>query len=317
MILGMKAFVLEDFDSESAFGDLPEPEPGEGQVAVRLNGSSVNPIDNAIDSGGLRGMAEYEFPVILGRDFAGVVEEVGDGVDAYANGDQVFGFIGAADPEVHNGAWAELALVPTAGGHATKKPAEVDFASAGAASIAGLTALAAINALELKEGETVLIVGATGGVGSFAVQLANRAGAHVIAPGLPEDEGYLLDLGADHVIQRDGDVAAQARELESGGVAALIDTVSYSPDELEVYAAALADGGRVASPTSAAGEGPGRHNVNGSGADGAIEQLAELLADGALRVPLQRTYPLKDARTALSDLPGEHTQGKLAIAVAA
>jgi NADPH:quinone reductase-like Zn-dependent oxidoreductase len=313
----MKAFVLEDFDSEPALSDLPQPEPGEGQVAVRVNGSSVNPVDNAVASGGLRGMAEYEFPVTLGRDFAGVVEEVGEGVDAYTKGDQVFGFLAAADPEVHNGAWTELALVPTAGGHLTKKPAEVDFASAGAASVAGLTALAAINAVELKEGETVLIVGAAGGVGSFAVQLAKRAGAHVIAPGLPEDEGYLVDLGADHVVPRDGDVAVQARELESAGVAALIDTVSYSPEEVEVYAAALANGGRVASPTSAAGDGPGRHNVNGSGADGAIEQLARLLADGALRVPIQRTYRLEDAGTALSDLTGEHTQGKLAIAVAA
>ncbi|HEY6672218.1 MAG TPA: NADP-dependent oxidoreductase [Solirubrobacterales bacterium] len=312
----MKAFVLEDFDSESALRDLPQPEPAEAQVAVRVNGSSVNPVDNAIGSGGLRGMAEYEFPVILGRDFAGVVGEVGEGVDAYTKGDEVFGFLAATDPEVHNGAWTELALVPTAGGHVTKKPAEVDFASAGAASVAALTALAAINVLELKEGETVLIVGATGGVGSFAVQLVKRAGAHVIAPGLPEDEGYLVDLGADHVIPRDGDVAAQARELKSGGVAALIDAVSYSPEELEVYAAALADAGRVASPTSAAGEGPGRHNVNGSGSDGAIEQLARLLADGALRVPIQRTYPLEEAGAALSDLPGMHTQGKLAIAVA-
>lgn len=313
----MNAFVLEDFDSEPGLRDLPRPEPGEGQIAVRVNGSSVNPIDNAIASGGLRRMAEYEFPVILGRDFAGVVEDVGDAVDAYTTGDHVFGFLAATDPKVHDGAWTELALVPTAGGHVTKKPAEVDFASAGAASVAGLTALAAINALDLKERETVLIVGAAGGVGSFAVQLAKRAGAHVIAPGFPEDEGFLVDLGADHVIPRDGDVAAQARELESGGVAALIDTVSYSPEELEVYAAALADGGRVASPTSAAGEGPGRHNVSGSGDNGAIETLARLLEDGALRVPIQRTYGLNDAGTALADLPSEHTQGKLAVAVAA
>jgi NADPH:quinone reductase-like Zn-dependent oxidoreductase len=315
MILGMKAFVLEDFDSEPALRDLPQPGPGEGKVAVRVHGSSVNPVDNAVASGGLRGMAEYEFPVILGRDFAGVVEEVGEGVDAYTKGDEVFGFLAAMDPKVHNGAWTELALVPTAGGHITKKPTEVDFARAGAASVAGLTGLAAVSALELKEGETVLIVGAAGGVGSFAVQLAKRAGAHVIAPGLPEDEGYLVDLGADHVIPRDGEVAARARELESGGVAALIDTITYSPEELEVYAAALADGGRVASPVRAAGEGPGRHNVSGSGADGAIEQLAQRLTDGALRVPIQRTYPLEDAGTALSDLPGKHTQGKLAIAV--
>ena len=125
-----------------------------------------------------------------------------------------------------------------------------------------------------------------------------------------------MDLGVDHVIDRDGDVAAQARELESGGVDALLDTVSYSPADFDVFAAALADGGRAASPTRAAGEGPGRHNIGGTTEGGAIERLAQLLADGALRVPVQRTYPLEEAGAALSDLQSKHTQGKLAIAVA-
>jgi NADPH:quinone reductase-like Zn-dependent oxidoreductase len=119
------------------------------------------------------------------------------------------------------------------------------------------------------------------------------------------------------VIPRDGDVVAQTRELEDGGVAALLDTVSSSPEEFEVYAAALGDGGRAASPVRAAGEGPGRHNVGGSAEGGALDELAQLLEEGALRVPIQRTYPLEDAGTALADLPGKHTQGKLAVAVAA
>jgi NADPH:quinone reductase-like Zn-dependent oxidoreductase len=175
--------------------------------------------------------------------------------------------------------------------------------------------MAAIDALELKEGEAILIVGATGGVGCFAVQLAKRAGAHVIAPALPEDEGFLVDLGVDHVIPRDGDVVGQTRELEGGGVAALIDTVSYTPEDLDAYAAALAEGGRAASPTRAAGEGPGRHNIHGSAADGALDRLAQLLVDG-LNVPIQRTYPLEQAGAALADLKAKHTQGKLAVAVA-
>ena len=99
-------------------------------------------------------------------------------------------------------------------------------------------------------------------------------------------------------------------------VDALLDTVSYSPADFDVFAAALADGGRAASPTRAAGEGPGRHNIGGTTEGGAIERLAQLLADGALRVPVQRTYPLEEAGAALSDLESKHTQGKLAIAVA-
>jgi NADPH:quinone reductase-like Zn-dependent oxidoreductase len=311
----MKAFVLEDFDSEPRLrDDLPEPEPGGGELAVRVHTASVNPIDNAIAGGMMRDYAEYRFPVILGRDFAGVVERVGPGVDSFEAGEEVFGFARSTDPDVHGGSWTELALVPA--GQAARKPDGVDFAAAGAASVAGLTALAALAALDLQDGETVLIIGAAGGVGSFAVQLARRAGAHIIAPGLPEDEGFLVDLGVDHVIPRDGDVVAQTRELEDGGVAALIDTVSGSPEELDVYAAALAEAGRVASPTRAAGEGPGRHNVGGSTEDGALEELAQLLEESALRVAIQRTYPLDEAGTALADLPGKHTQGKLAISVA-
>lgn len=312
----MKAFVLENFDSQPRLSDeLPEPEPGEGQIAVRVHGSSVNPVDNAVAGGMMRDYADYRFPVILGRDFAGAVEQVSAGVDSFEVGEEVFGFVPASDPDVHNGSWTELALVPA--GQAERKPVGVDFAAAGAAAVAGLTGLAAVDALDLQEGETVLIVGAAGGVGSFATQQARRAGAHIIAPGLPEDEGFLVDLGVDHVIPRDGDVVGQTRELEGGGVAALIDTVSRTQEELEVYAAALADGGRVASPVHAAGDGPGRHNVGGSAENGALKRLAQLLADGSLRVPIQRTYDLDEAGKALSDLPGEHTQGKLSISVAA
>jgi NADPH:quinone reductase-like Zn-dependent oxidoreductase len=310
MVFEMKAFVLEDFDAEPRLrDDLPEPEPGDGELAVRVHASSVNPVDNSVVGGAMRDFASYEFPVIIGRDFAGVVETAGSGCDL-TEGDEIFGFVPAVEPNVQHGAWAELALVPM--GQVTATPAEVDVAAAGAAPVAALTAIAALDALELKEGATLLIVGATGGVGSFAVQLGKRAGAHVIAPGLPEDESFLADLGADHVIHRAGDIAGQTRELEADGVAALLDTVSYAPEELEVYAPALAEGGRAASPTRAAGEGPGRHNVDASPED--LPRLAEALADG-LRVPIQRSYSLEEAGAALADLAGKHTQGKLAIAL--
>ncbi|HEY6771408.1 MAG TPA: NADP-dependent oxidoreductase [Solirubrobacterales bacterium] len=309
----MKAFVLEDFDTEPRLrDDLPDaPDPGDGEIVVRVQASSVNPVDNAVASGGMSQFAEYRFPVIIGRDFAGIVERVG--TDAwFSEGDEVFGFVQAVDENVHNGSWTELARVSP--GQAAAKPAGVEFAAAGAAPVAALTALSAINALQLKEGESVVIIGATGGVGSFATQLAKRAGANVIAPGLPEDEEYLADLGADHVIPRDGDVIEGTRGIESNGVAALVDNVSPSPEQLEAYTPALAEGGRVASPLRAAGDGPGRHNIGGD--PEGLMQLAELLAGGSLRVPVQRTYPLEDADSALADLPGKHTQGKLAIAVA-
>ncbi|MBO0747648.1 MAG: NADP-dependent oxidoreductase [Acidimicrobiaceae bacterium] len=310
----MRAFVLDDFGAEPRVRDRPEPEPGEGELVVRVNASSVNPIDNAIAGGLLRQMADYEFPVILGRDFAGVVDQVGGGVD-FSEGEEVFGKVLPAAATIHNGAWADLIRVP-AESNVAKKPSGVDFATAGATGLAGMTALAAVNAVALQDGEPVLIVGATGGLGTFAVQLAKHAGAHVIAPGFPEDEGYLVDLGADHVIRRDDDVTAAARELESGGVAALLDFVSHTPEELDGYAAALAEGGRVASALNAAGDGPGRYNVGPTGERAELEQLARLLDNGKLRVPIQRSYPLEEAGAALTDLPGTHTQGKLGVTVA-
>jgi NADPH:quinone reductase-like Zn-dependent oxidoreductase len=312
----MKGFVLEDFEAGPGLrDDLPEPEPDESELTVRIHASSVNPIDNVIAAGMMRDYAEYRFPVTLGRDFAGIVERVGAGVDSFEAGQEVFGFAPSMNPDVHGGSWTELSAVPA--GQAAGKPDGVDFAAAGAAPVAALTAMAAISALALQEGESILIIGAAGGVGNFAVQLARRAGAHIIASGFPEDELFLVDLGVDHVVPRDGDVVAQTRELEDGGVAALLDTVTRSPEEFEAHAAALAEGGRAASPVRAAGEGPGRHNVGGSTEGGALERLAQLLGAGELRVPIQRIYDLEDAGAALADLSGKHTQGKLGIAIAA
>lgn len=151
--------------------DLPAPTPGPGEVLVRVHASSANPVDNAIAAGMLVGMIEHEFPVTLGRDYAGVVEEVGADVTNFAPGDEVFGFVSHADPTVHKGSWAELITLPEDVGIA-RKPANVDLATAGAAALTGITAMMLVDALELSAGDTVLVVGATGGVGSLAVRVA-------------------------------------------------------------------------------------------------------------------------------------------------
>jgi NADPH:quinone reductase-like Zn-dependent oxidoreductase len=110
--MSMKAFILPDFGEAPALADLPEPTPGDGEVLVRVSASAVNPVDNAIAGGVLGGMVEHEFPVVLGRDYAGVVEQVGAGVTRYAPGDAVFGFLRHAEPIVHDGTWAELIVLP-------------------------------------------------------------------------------------------------------------------------------------------------------------------------------------------------------------
>ncbi len=162
-------------------------------------------------------MIEYEFPVTLGRDFAGVVEVVGSSVSRYQTGDEVYRFLPLANPTVHNGTWADYAVVPE-NTSVARKPGSLDFVTAGAAPVAALTALAALDAFELAEGDTILVVGAPGGVGSFFVQLAAAAGANVVAPALPEDREYLRGLGATEVIDRNADVAAHVRENYPDGV---------------------------------------------------------------------------------------------------
>jgi NADPH:quinone reductase-like Zn-dependent oxidoreductase len=215
---------------------------------------------------------------------------------------------------VHDGTWAELIAVPES--VATRKPEGVDTASAGAAPLAAITALAAIDALGVSEGDTVLIVGANGGVGSFAVQLAANAGARVIAPALPEDEEYLKELGVSEILPREADIAALVHERYPEGIEALLDLVSYAPEGFDTHAEVLHDDGRGASSLSAAGEGSERHNVGAVPSPENLQRLARLLEAGTLRVPIQQTYELEQADEALHALATEHTQGKRAIRVA-
>jgi NADPH2:quinone reductase len=309
----MRAVTLEGFGTPAVVrDDLPAPAVGAMQVLVRVEASSANPVDNAIAAGMLKDMLDHDFPVTLGRDYAGVVEEAGPDAVGFTAGDAVFGFLRHANPSVADGAWAEFVSVP-ADGPIAPAPAGVDAEVSGAAPLAGITALTAIDALGIGRGDTVLIVGATGGVGTFAVQLAVAAGATVIAPGLPEDDAYLRDLGVSEVLPRDADAAVIARAQHADGVDAVLDLVSYAPGAFE---GALKDGGRVASPNGAAGEGPGRTNVMALPTRENLDRLAALLADGTLKVPIQETYGLAEAPAALAALGGTHTRGKIAIRVA-
>ena len=308
----MKAFTVNESGAPPVLrDDLPEPTAGDGDVLVRVQASSANPIDGFIAAGALADFAEYVYPVTLGRDFAGVAERVGDAVRSVSAGDAVFGLVPAVGPTVHAGAWAELIALPES--LLTRLPETVDVATAGAAGLAAVTANQCIDALDLSPGDSVLIVGAGGGVGSIAVQLAAAAGAVVIAPGLPEDESYLRELGVDAVLPRQGDVHAAVRERHPDGVDAIVDLVSYAAG---AHDAVLRDGGRIASATGAAGEGPGRTNVNAMPSPEMLERVAGQLADGTVRIPVRRTYQLAEAHDALQTLATAHTQGKLALRIA-
>jgi NADPH:quinone reductase len=276
----MRAITKESFEGGPALREVPTPQVGPNEVLVRVRASSVNPLDGGIAAGMLKDMFEHEFPVTLGRDFAGVVEQVGEGVSSVAVGDEVFGMVPGFSPPIRDGAWAEL--IAASEQTLTKKPDGVDTATAGAAPLAALTALPVVDALELSQGDTVLVVGATGGVGSIVVQLAKAAGAIVLASGLPEDEEFLRGLGVDEVFPRDGDLVALVRERHPDGVDALVDAPAVPQD-------------------------PDRE---------LLDRIARLLADGTVRVPIQQTFDLAQAPEALQALQAGHTQGKIALRVA-
>src|SRR5207244_2788606 len=203
----MRAFTLDSFDSPPRLrDDMPEPRPADNELLVRVQASSVNPVDAAIAGGVLKEMAEHDFPVTLGRDLAGVVERVGRDVSRYQIGDEVYGFLPAVNPTVHEGSWAELITVP-----------EFNFVA-------------------------------------------------------PKPRNLDLDITVD----------------------AILDVVSYAP-----RGDLLNEGGRLASPLGAAGDGPRRFNLVAQPTPENLQRLGELLDDRTLRVHLQRNYLLAHAAEAL------------------
>ncbi|SDO58024.1 Zinc-binding dehydrogenase [Streptomyces sp. cf386] len=310
----MRAVTMSEFGASPVLcHDVPEPLAGPGQVIVRVQASSVNWVDADIAHGMFPQTAPHEPPITLGHDFAGTVAAVGAGVRTVEVGDEVFGTISVAGP-VREGAWAEL--VATGECTLTRKPAAVDTATAGVAALAGTVAVMSVDALNLAPGETVLVIGATGGVGGVAVQLARAAGAIVLAPGLPEDEEYLRGLGVSEVLPR-GDAAeviAAVRKPHPGGVDALLDAVTAY--EITPFADVVRDGGRIASPTDAAGYGPGCTNITHGPCTEILDRVARHLADGTFTIALQGSYDLGDAAKALQALTAHHTRGKIAVRVA-
>ncbi|KDN77604.1 hypothetical protein DF19_08375 [Streptomyces olindensis] len=307
----MRAVTVSEFGTPPAVrDDLPEPVAGPGQVLVRVQASSVNWLDADLAHGLFTQTAPHR-PIILGRDFAGVVEAVGEGVCTVGIGDEVFGEVPMGEP-LPAGAWSDLTAT---GEHTlTHKPAALDTATAGVAAVAATAAVLAVDALDLTPGDTVLVVGATGGVGGIAVQLARAAGATVLAPGLPEDEQYLRGLGVNEVLPRGDDAFAAVRKHRPGGVDALLDAVTVY--EITPFADVVRGGGRIAATTEAAGYGPGRTNITRGPCTEILGRVARHLVDGTIRIPLQESYDLADAAKALDALTAHHTRGKIAVRVA-
>jgi NADPH:quinone reductase-like Zn-dependent oxidoreductase len=308
----MKAIATTDFGAPATLVEIPAPEPAEGEILVRVASSSINGFDLSVASGRLKGMMEHRFPVVLGKDFAGTIEAIGPGVDGVAEGDTVFGVL--MKPELGDGCFGERVATPAA--FAAKVPDGVDAATAGALGLAGTAAHDTVEAVEPRHGETVLVSGATGGVGIIAVQLLKARGAHVIATASTHDEiAFVRDHGADDVLDYRADVAAAAREKHPRGVEAVLH---FAGDGAEL-AALLSPGGRMASTLGLTREQLGRDDVTlapimANPVTATLAKLADAAAAGTIRVPITRTYGLEDVPQGLADFAAG-TLGKLAVRI--
>ncbi|MGH2384701.1 MAG: NADP-dependent oxidoreductase [Candidatus Limnocylindria bacterium] len=312
----MKAFALTAPDQPAAFADLPDPELAADAVRILVRAASVNGFDVYQASGGLLGMMEHAMPTVIGRDFAGVVEAAGSARSDVGAGDKVLGFIPSAPP-LHDGSYADR--ITTSNVVLARKPARLSFESAAAIPLAGATALDAVDAIDPQAEDVVLVVGATGGVGSFAVQFAAQRGATVIATARPgEEDAFVRALGAsDTVDWSSGDLAGIVQARRPDGVSALIDTVNRG-DAFGEVAALVRDGGRVATTLGTADvEALAARNVRATNIFGTptadkLATLAEAAAAGSLRVAVQHTFPLEEADQALQVF-ADGTIGKLVL----
>jgi NADPH:quinone reductase len=313
----MRAVALIDHESGPALRDVPAPEPETNELLVRVRASSINGFDVAVANGVLRGMMEYEFPVTLGSDYAGVVERVGADVGGYSVGDEVFGFV--QKPTLQDGTWADYVVVPE-DMFVTHMPKSHDFVAAGSLPLAGAAALALVDAIAPAAGDVVLIVGASGGVGGYAVRLAAKRGATVIATGAAEDDARLRDLGATETIDyTTEDVATVVRERYPGGIPGLIDVVGFA-EAFAAMAEVVADGGRAATTLGAAdAEALAARevvatNVIASPDPATLGRLADEADSGGLTVSIDSVHALEQAPAALERFAAGK-RGKIAIEI--
>ncbi len=316
----MKAFALTHIGQPAAPVDLPNPAVGDDGALVRVRAASANGFDVFQASGGLLAMMPHDLPTVIGRDLAGVVEAVGAAREDVAVGDEVLGFVTSAPP-LHEGTFAELVAGSASRLVLARRPASLSWEVASAIPLAGSTALDAVDAVKPGPGDTVLVVGATGGVGSFAVQLAAQRGATVIATARAGDEdGFVRSLGAaDTIDYTTGDVAEAVRARYPDGVSALIDTINRS-EAFGPMAALVRDGGRLATTLGAAdvkglaGRNVAATNVMGTPTPEKLTSLAGQVAAGRLQVRVQQTFPLSEATAALAAFAAG-TLGKIVLIV--
>jgi len=310
----MKAVRIHEFGGPDKlkYEDAPKPEPKEGEVLIKVEAAGINPVDGMVEKGAMEKEVPHPLPLIPGWDVAGTVEALGPGVTAFAAGDAVFAF---ADIR-RDGAYAEFVLVAAA--TVAPKPASLDWAAAASVPLAATTAWQALfDQAALATGQTVLIHGAGGAVGSFAVQFAKVKGARVIATATGDDVEYVRGIGADVVV----DYKTEKFEDAAKNMDAVLDTLSG--DTRARSWATLRDGGVLVStlPGAQPPPGDGARDVQGKSfmahPDGAtLKEIGGLIDAGQVKTRVGSILPLSQAKQAQELAQSGHTRGKIVLQVA-
>lgn len=314
----MRAIAVKSFQSKPEIMELPKPQAKTDEILVRILAAGMNPFDWKVSEGGFQSQMPNTFPLVMGFDGAGTVEATGPDVTRFKKGDAVFGQFWQMP--LGRGTYAEYVAISEKAPIA-KIPAGLDPVQAAALPTAGMAALDLLTRANLKPGSTLLIVGATGGVGLFLVQAAKAQGLSVIATGTPADVSNLTSLGAKTVIDyKRGSVQDQVRQKYPNGVDALIDLVSGPADFTRMSELVKTDGiaistNYIADEKALAARGLRGGNFMLAATSALAEKLGKDAADGKLKIQIEKRVVLNDALAALEEFRGGRVRGKTVITI--
>jgi NADPH:quinone reductase-like Zn-dependent oxidoreductase len=303
----MKAVKFEKYGSVDVLHleEVPRPAPKAGQVLIKVKAAGINPGEASIREGWLDKQFPTTFPSGEGSDLAGVIEEIGDGVTIFKVGDEVLGFTN------NRGSHAEYVVADT--DKIVPRPANVPWEAAGGLFVVGTTAYAAVRAVALKPGDTVVVSAAAGGVGSIAAQLAKNAGAKVIGLAGKDNQQWLIDHGIIGVIYGDGQ-EERIKTAANNKIDAFIDTFGKGYVDLAIQLGVPGD--RI--NTIIDFEAVQKYKVKAEGSAKAataevLSELTGLIAAGKMDIPIAKTFPLSEVREAYRELEQRHTRGKIVL----
>ncbi|MEU9636817.1 NADP-dependent oxidoreductase [Streptomyces tendae] len=305
----MKAIALPHYGDADTLEltELPTPAVAPGEFLIRVKAAGVNPADEKIAVGNLDGIMVTHFPLVPGFEMAGIVEARGFGATEFEIGDEVIGFV--LKDWAQNGTYAELVSAPAR--TLARKPESWDWLHSACLPLNGLTAHQAVRRIDIGEGDTVLIHGAAGGVGTLGVQMVVARGARVIGTASERNHDYLRELGATPITYGAG-LAERVREVAPEGVDAALDF--FGGDSVAVSRQVLKDPARVASVADITAPEQGGQLVWARADADELTEVAALAGSGQLSVPVNRSFPLEQAADAWRMLhDGSRTRGRIVL----